>query len=200
MNDGTPVMCRPRQAWPPTARSTAAIIATAALALLAACGGSPSSSTGSGGSPKAAGSSSSPSALAYSQCVRAHGVPNFPDPGSDGQIPKGSAQQFGVSSSQLQAAQTVCQNLLPAGPNHLFPASEVQQLLAGMRTFAHCMRSHGVPNWPDPSTFSNGQPVFDISSHGITNSVRRSPRVQTAMTECQHLLPSVLGPGDPPLE
>jgi hypothetical protein len=177
----------------------AAAIIAAALAMLAAVCGNPSSA-GSGGSPNAAGSSSSPSALAYSQCVRSHGVPNFPDPTSSGEVPKGSAQQFGVSDTQYQAAQTACKNLLPAHPNQQFPAAEVQQLLAGMRTFAHCMRSHGVPNWPDPSTDSIGEPVFDITSHGITHAQSHSPRVQTAMTECHHLLPSALGIGDPPLE
>jgi hypothetical protein len=201
MNHSTRVMRRPRRAGPPAARTVAAIIATAALALLpAACSSGSPSSSGAGGSPDAGGSASSPSALAYSQCMRSHGVPDFPDPPSGGGVPKGSAQQFGVSNSQYQAAQTACEHLLPAGPNHQFPAGEVQQVLAGMRTFAKCMRSHGVPNWPDPSTDSNGQPVFDISSHGITPSVRRSPQVQTTMTECQHLLPSALGPGDPPLE
>jgi hypothetical protein len=131
--------------------------------------------------------------------VRTHGVPNFPDPTSSGEVPKGSPQQFGVSNSAYQAAQTSCQHLLPAGPNNPFPAAEVQQVLAGMRTFAHCLRSHGVPNWPDPSTDSNGQPVFDISSRGITHAQSHSPQVQTAMTECHHLLPSALGPGNPPL-
>jgi hypothetical protein len=80
MNDSTRVMRRPRRAWPPTARTVAAIIATAALALLAAACSSGPSSTGSGGSPNAGGSASSPSAVSYSHCMRSHGVPNWPDP------------------------------------------------------------------------------------------------------------------------
>src|SRR6202008_3871220 len=96
-------------AGPPSARTAAAIIATAALAVLAAaCAGSPSS-TGSGGSSNAGGSANSLStnsqkALAFSRCVRARGVPNYPDPTSSGGIAKKSAQQLGVSNSQLQAA------------------------------------------------------------------------------------------------
>ena len=82
MKDGTPVMRRPRRAWPPAARTASAIIATAALAMLAACSGS-SSSAGSGGSPNTAESSSSPSAVAYSACMRSHGVPGWPDPTLD---------------------------------------------------------------------------------------------------------------------
>jgi hypothetical protein len=53
--------------------------------------------------------------------MRSHGVPNFPDPPSGGGIPKGSAQEFGVSSTQYKAAQTACQSLIPA------PGGSVQQ-------------------------------------------------------------------------
>ena len=104
MNHSTRVMRRPRRA----ARTAAAIIATAALALLAtACSASPSS-TGSGRATNAGGSANSPSAnsqkaLAFSRCVRSRGVPNYPDPDSSGGIAKETAQQLGVSSSQLQA-------------------------------------------------------------------------------------------------
>jgi hypothetical protein len=194
-NHSTRVMRRPRRAWPPTARAAAAIIATAALVLLAAaCSGSPSS-TGSGGSPHAGGSASSPSAVAFSSCIRSHGVPNYPDPGSDGAIPKGSAQHFGVSTSQLQAAQTACQHLLPATGGSLTasslqecylagvcPQALVQHALTAGRQFAVCMRSHGVPNWPDPSVDSEGRPLFNI------NVPRPAPpQVSTAISECERL-------------
>jgi hypothetical protein len=162
------------------------ITAAAALALLvAACSSSPSS-VSSGGS-------SSPSLLSFAQCMRSNGLPNFPDPSSN-KFP--SAQQLGVSDSQYQMAETACQRLLPAGGGR-FPAAEVQQLLAGMRAFSQCMRSHGVTNWPDPTTNSQGQPLFDISSAGLTRSERHSPQIETAMDTCQRLLPSVLG--TPPL-
>src|ERR1700683_3556785 len=114
MNHRTRVMRRPRRAWPPSAPRTAtAVIATVVLVLLAACSGSPSS-TGSGGL-SAGGSAGSPSAIAYSACMRSQGVPNYPDPDSSGQLPKGDAQQFGVSTSRYQAAQQACQHLLPTG-------------------------------------------------------------------------------------
>jgi len=207
MNDSTRVMRRPRQARPIATRTAAAIIATAALALLAAaCSGSPSS-TGSGGSPNAAGptsaggSTDTPSAVAYSHCVRSHGVPNYPDPGSDGQIPKGNAQHFGVSSSQLQTAQSACQHLLPATgafaqqARQCFsagdcPAALVQQILTAERKFAQCMRSHGVSNWPDPSLDSEGRPIFNLVPVGITHSEVHSPPIATKMTECQRLDPA----------
>ena len=53
--------------------------------------------------------------LQFAQCMRRHGVPNFPDPGSDGGIPKGNAQHFAVSDSQWQAAEQACQPVLPMG-------------------------------------------------------------------------------------
>ncbi|HEY7260207.1 MAG TPA: hypothetical protein VH589_01830 [Trebonia sp.] len=182
-------MARLRRARPPAARAGAAIIAAVGLVLATAgCGGSPSSA-GSGGSADT-------QLVAFSRCMRSDGVPNFPDPSSNGKFP--SAQQLGVSSSRYQTASSACRHLLPAGANGQLSAAETQQLLTGMRRFSGCMRSHGVPNWPDPTTDSAGQPVFDISSHGITHSERHSPRVEAAMTECQHLLPGWLT-GGPPL-
>src|ERR1700689_4430663 len=115
----------------PSARParTAVVLAVAALALpAAACSGSPSA-TGTGGSSHAAAAASSP-AVSYSHCIRSHGVPNFPDPGSGGNLPKGTAQQFGVSSAQLQAAELACQHFLPATGDLLTAASLQQCYLA----------------------------------------------------------------------
>ena len=114
MSDRTRVRRLRRRAWQPRARAAAAIIATAALAMLAAACGGPASSAGSGGSPNAGGSASSPSAVGYSRCIRSHGVPNFPDPGGGGEIPKADPQQLGISGSRLQLAQRACQHLLPS--------------------------------------------------------------------------------------
>jgi hypothetical protein len=208
-NPSTSVIRRLRRAWPPTARTAAAVIAMAVLALLAgACsGGGPSSATGSGGSSNAAGSSSSTSAVAYSRCMRSHGVPKFPDPDSSGQLPKGDAQQFGVSSSQLQAAQRACQPLLPAtggsfdqqvqqcylGGN--CPPALVQQMLTVGRKFARCMRSHGVSNWPDPTLDSQGRPFFNPSGHGITRSEWHSSQMRAKAEECNRVAGGGLATG-----
>ncbi len=84
----------------------------------AACSSPNSPRVASVGPPSDDGSSASDgsmtaSPLAYSQCMRSNRVPNFPDPGSDGQLPKTSAQQLGVSSSQFTSARRACQPLLP---------------------------------------------------------------------------------------
>jgi hypothetical protein len=178
MNSITRVTRRPRRAWPPTARTVAAIVVTAGLVLLAACTGSGGSFTGSGGSPQAGGSTRSPSALAFSACMRSHGVPTFPDPDSSGALPKVGPQQLGVSSSQFEAALNACASLLQPSD------AQVLQTLSGMRDFARCMRSHGVPDWPDPTTDSSGQPVFDLRGRIAPNT----PQIDAKSSKCDYLL------------
>jgi hypothetical protein len=199
INHSTRVMRRPRRS---AARTATAIIAAAALALLAAaCGGSPSS-TGSGSSSSAGRPASSPDAggsanarlVAFTRCVRSHGVPDFPDPqagASNAKFP--SAQQLQVSSSQLAAAENACQRLLPVGLDDQFPAAEVPFLLRGMLPFARCMRSRGVPNFPDPAVDSEGRPIFPLSANGISLDYSHSRRFTTVIGECQHLVPRELG-------
>jgi hypothetical protein len=170
-------------------------IAVVALALLvAACSGGPSS-TGSDSSAAAAGAgAANPTLLAFAQCMRARGVPDFPDPqAGDSGAKFPSAQQLGVSASRYQAAENLCQHLLPAGSGDQFPPAEVPLLLSGMRLFSQCMRSHGVPDWPDPITDAEGRPVFDPGADGITQAETRSPQFQAKITACQHLLPNALG-------
>src|SRR5437016_11612669 len=82
------------------------IIAVAALSLLAAgCGG---------GSSTTAATTAQHGALAYSACMHAHGVPNFPDPNSSGDIPKEQVVPL-AGSPQFQVAQRACQHLF-SGP------------------------------------------------------------------------------------
>ena len=187
-----------RRTAPRAARTAAVIMATAGLILLAQACSDGSSSTGSGGAANAAGSVSSPSAVSYSHCMRSQGVPNYPDPGSGGQLPKTSAQLLGISGSQFNEAQRACRRLLPASGGSLdaaslqqchlagvCPPALVQQALdAGLR-FAQCMRSHGVPNWPDPTVNAQGEPLFNIR-------VPRPapPQVSSAINECERLQPA----------
>jgi hypothetical protein len=183
-------------------RSVFAVPLAAVALLAAACSHSSpgpgvaavGSATGSGGSPHAGGTSTSASAVAYSACVRSHGVPNFPDPTSNGQVPKTDPQRLGVSSSQLRTAQHVCQQLYPT--SSLEQCSETgvcspadrQELLNRMRVFAQCMRSHGVPDFPDPATGPDGDPYFNLLHlHGV------DPRSQTFEHKSQQCFPSLGG-------
>ena len=196
-----------------------AILAAAALILLvAACGSSPPS-TGSGGSPSASASSpspNSPSAIAYSHCMRSHGVPSFPDPASNGQVPKTSAQLLGVSRSQLQAAQTACRRLYPnnGGSGGVLtkdslgqceetgdcPQALVQAAMTALLIYARCMRSHGVPTWPDPTLDSEGRPGFNLLH--VQGFDPNSSQTSNVMQDCYHVMPGgvpvpVTAPGGP---
>lgn len=154
------------------------LFAAAGLALLAAaCSGSPTSAT-------AVGATRTSSAVAYSHCMRSHGVPDFPDPAGRTGVPKVTPQQVGVSDARFRAAQTACASLRQPAQ------AQKPQIMTGLLNFARCMRAHGIPNWPDPSTDRNGQPVFDIS--GIDPA---SPRVSSTADACTHLLvQSATGP------
>lgn len=150
----------------------------AAALLATACGGGPSS-TGSGGSPSPGGS-----ALAWIQCVHAHGVPNFPGPDSDGQIPKiTSGQTVGVSDARFNAAQKACQRLWPYQAPPTLTDQEKQDYLKA----AACMRSHGFASFPDP-TFSGGR--VSISIPPSIDST--SPRFNQAARTCTRVIPAGL--------
>ena len=181
---------------PSTARTAVAIIAAAGLALLAtACGGSPSS-TGSGGSSNAGGAANQRE-VAYSQCMRSHGVPNFPDPSGSGGVPKETAQQLGVSNSQLQAAQNACQHLLPNTGNIDDNPAALHQWWSQMLHFARCMHSHGVPNWPDPSPYPQDpvRPTFNLHATGIgfhlgaqPGNIVNSPQIEAKVRQCESVV------------
>ena len=192
MSDSTRVICRPSRAQPRPARVTAAILGTVALALLAAaCSGSPSS-TGSGGSPKVGGSANSQIGIDYARCMRSHGVPKYPDPEGSHELanglPKVSLQQLEVSSSQYQAAQNDCAHLLPNGGQ--MTQVQSQKDLNAMLRFARCMRSHGVPNWPDPTYGSAGWGFNLVHVHGFDPN---STQIDHKMDVCDRVLPPGIG-------
>jgi hypothetical protein len=101
----------------------------------------------------------------------------------------------------LQAAERACQTLLPAGGStqqqeqQCFQAGDcpqvlVQQLLTVERKFAQCMRSHGVPNWPDPAIDAQGRPVFPVAEAGMSRATAHSPQMTAKIEECQREAPS----------
>jgi hypothetical protein len=184
VNHSTRGSRRPRPAWPPATRTTAAIIATAALGLLsAACSGSPSS-TSSGTSSNAGGSANS-KALAYAHCMRSHGVPDFPDPSSAGVFNKTTIQQLSASNSQYQTATQACAHLLPNSGGRT--AAEQHQEWNGMARFARCMRSHGTPSWPDPTPYPPrpSDPTFLLPA-----SIQPTSQTISKVEVCLRLVPN----------
>jgi hypothetical protein len=102
--------------------------------------------------------------LQFSQCMRAHGVSDFPDPTDGGiRITPSIAQ-----SPNFQTAQNDCKRYLPNGgqPPVTAPGDRAAAL-----AFAKCMRTHGEPDFPDPLTSTPSSPpagaraVLDL--HGM---------------------------------
>jgi len=198
MKDSTAVVRSPSRAWPAMARIAAIVVATVGFACptaVASASNPPSAAAGTSSDARQAAQPAPTNvekALAYSRCMREHGVPTFPDPNSSGEIPKVSLRE--VDLPQFKAAEKACQHLLPPGTDDMFPPGEVQQLLIGMLRFSQCMRSHGVPNWPDPATDSEGRPEFPLEGvPGTSRSYWHQPRINHTIDECQYLLPPALG-------
>jgi hypothetical protein len=178
------------------------------LPLAAACGGAASGSSGvptlgptsttaqTGGSGSGGGGNNdkADAALKFSQCMRSHGVTNFPDPKISGnrsiiQIQGNANGGSGLdpNSQQFQAAQSACQQFLPKG-NPENPQQQAQDRDAMVR-FAQCMRSHGI-NIPDPQPSGNGNLGIKLGpgSAGAGQDFN-SPQFQAAQSACQHFLP-----------
>jgi hypothetical protein len=194
MNDNIGRICSPRRPWPLRARAMVAVTTIGGIALLAtACGGGSSPST-------AGGSTQHDRALAYSQCMRSHGIANFPDPnsngdllvqghdssgqsqGGSGQRPGGSGQSqnsVDMNSPQYAAANRACEKLLSGGGQ--MSGTQQQQALGQLVQYAQCMRTHGVPNFPDPIANNGG---MGFNSSGINLN---SPQFQSAQHACQSL-------------
>jgi hypothetical protein len=164
-------------------RSALLAVAMAAIGLLAAaCGGG-------SGSSALAGTTAYQKALAYAQCMRAHGEPSYPDPTSNGGFII-NGQKDHLNGQLMQAANKTCQHLLPkARP---MTAAQQRQATAQALKFVACMRTHGIPNMPDPQVNSQGIELRIGGPNGKGPSPS-SPVLHDAMQACQKLIP-----GGPP--
>jgi hypothetical protein len=191
--ESEPAKSRPGGHVLPSLVTAAALVLTL---VIAGCGSSssgtgvarvPSSRSNSPGSSPS-GSKTHSDALAYSACIRKHGVPNFPDPNSSGQLvitsqrtESGGESGVDTNSPQFKRAQHACQSLQPAGGRP--SAQQQEQAQQAMLKFAACMRSHGVPKFPDPQV---GQPLSVGTKSGVDPA---SPAFKRAQQTCQKLVP-----------
>jgi hypothetical protein len=155
----------------------ATILAGAGL-LAAACGG--------GGSPPLTAQTAYQKALAYSQCMRGHGIAGFPDPQPNGAILTGPQDHLAQGSAQFVAANKACQHLLP--PVHPMTAAQQHQVTVQALKFVTCMRSHGLPGMADPVVSAGG--INMRIPAGVNPS---SPVFQSAQRACRRFMP-----GGPP--
>ncbi|HEY5101024.1 MAG TPA: hypothetical protein VII54_13310 [Gaiellaceae bacterium] len=118
----------------------------------------------------------------FSACMRKHGLPNYPDPNSQGVITIDSGMGIDPGSPAFRSAQTTCSKLLPNGgqPTPAQIAQRQQQLLA----FSACMRAHGLKDFPDPS---NGG--LQIAIHPGSDLAPDNPTFQKAQQACRKYMP-----------
>jgi hypothetical protein len=72
------------------------------------------------------------------------------------------------------------------------PHTLVRQVLNQERSFAHCMRSRGVPDWPEPTIDSRGRPVFAVSISKDGFNPYSAP-IWAKTNKCSHLMPDLPG-------
>jgi hypothetical protein len=148
----------------------------------AGCGSNPSSETGTA-TPSTTSSanrklSARDKAVKFAECIRAHGVSDFPDPDEKNQF------EYGVSVTPAvwARATTACKDLQP--PGTLSAKRTPKQQSASLR-FAQCIRDNGVKDFPDPV---NGEPV--VNTYKIPSSNR--PGGMTILNAAMHKCGSVL--------
>lgn len=153
-------------------RPVVTAIAVGCALLIAACGSSTRASGNSGGDALA---------IRFANCMRAHGVSDFPDPGQDN-----GASQFRQSPA-FASASTACDKVVPAGPAS--PPTPAKSRQRSMLAFAKCMRAHGVPDFPDPTVSlpPNGASVIDVAGIYFVlprNLDLQAPAVKNARSAC----------------
>jgi len=198
-----------------TANLSVVVLAGVALAL-AGCGGSSSSpgvahvgtkstsagaSSGSGGGTPESGETSAATQqkmVKFAQCMRTHGEPEFPEPTEGGiRIQNHNGHGPNPESAQFKAAEKACKQYAPArqAPSPAQQAKIQEQALK----FSACMRSHGVPNFPDPKFSSGGSVRLQVKAGGSGGINPSSPQFQAAAKACQSVSPLGKGlKGGPP--
>ena len=143
--------------------------------LLAGCGG---------GAQASSPSKVMSSALAYANCMRSHGVPDFPDPNGQGAI-EFNTGQIDPNSPGFDRALNACAKYM-GGAKAPTPAQRAKTLARAL-IMAECMRSHGVPAFPDPAS---GDASSSFAPPGSTPAGLdpRSPIFQSALAKCGRLL------------
>jgi hypothetical protein len=189
MSDGPGRGIGPRR---PRLRRAAALATMACLTLLGtACGG--------GSSPAAGSPTREQAALAYARCMRAHGVPDFPDPDSNGSFSFSASERAGglggsgssSVSGQVTRANQVCNHLLDVGTQ--LNAAQQQHAFSQLLKYAQCMRAHGVPNFPDPHTTSGGIGTPSGIAFDMSGIDTQSTQYRAANQACQSLAKNAKG-------
>jgi hypothetical protein len=172
-------------------RLPAALALAAMVTSISACGSSAPAGTSSATTPGRSTGSGANSTLAharkgvkFAECMRSHGVPQFPDPGASGkftidQVANGSS--LDTSTPAFRQAMSACQDLEPAGFTGGLRSAAQQ---SGALRFAACIRENGVKDFPDPV---NGHPLVDTNRIPSANAPGGMSILQAAMQKCRGL-------------
>ncbi|MFV8171642.1 hypothetical protein [Mycolicibacterium peregrinum] len=136
--------------------------------------------------PAVAGPDGQQQATKYSECMRAHGVADFPNPNAEGQIAYGG---ISVSKATWQNAVGACANLQPPGWSD---AQRTPAQQAAALNFAQCVRDHGVPDFPDPAAARD--PLIDTSRMRGDVSAGSIPELKPAVEACHDFFVAALPP------
>ena len=145
---------------------------------VAACGSSQRQSTATGARKL--------QALKFADCMRARGVPSYPDPGGGGGANL-AGTGINPQSPAFKSARRACAGLALGGAPGGARATE-SQFLAALR-FAKCMRVNGFPNFPDPTRVDAPPGPILIIGNGLFFRVRanfdpEAPAVRRAIAVC----------------
>ena len=160
----------------------------AMVGLISACGSNAPAAT-SGGSNTAA---NVQQAVKFSQCMRANGVKDFPDPDASGALTIDgvvNGSSLDPNSPTFQQAISACKDLEP--PGFMGHTRSAQQQEAALK-FAQCMRDNGVADFPDPT--ANG-PIIDTTRipSMAGKDARSDPGFNAALNKCSAIYSSQMG-------
>lgn len=164
----------------------------AALAMVALVGAG-CSNTSAGTGPGSSGANADHAkAVKFADCMRSHGVSDFPDPPGSGEftidgVINGSS--LDPNAPAFKRAIGACKGLEPTGfTGHKRTASQQANALK----FAQCMRANGVPDFPDPTP--NG-PLIDTNRipSAAGRGARDIPGLQAAAHKCTAIYAGELG-------
>lgn len=167
----------------PATRRTRLWLLLAALLIAvttAACSGQ-SGGPGSGAAREDTATNGGDQALAFSRCMRANGVANFPDPDASGRTTIDSIannSKIDTASTAFRQALTACRALQPAGFTGTKRTGDQQ---SAALSFAQCIRANGVTDFPDPAP---GDPLVDTTKIPSANQPGGMERLRTAMSRC----------------
>lgn len=131
--------------------------------------------------------------IAFSQCMRDNGVPDFPDPTIDADgnpefFPGGQPPE-GMDQDSMDAAFDACQDLIADVVLSFLP-EDTTELEDTFLEFSQCMRDQGI-DLPDPD-FSQGLFGPDGPAGVFGDIDTEDPDFQTAVDECMYLFEGML--------